>query len=99
MFPNAHIKTAGIEFVEFLVASSDAACGKERGHGIVDGFLYGRERRMCLVGTSKGVARVDIQFFLNDFQIVVGNDDVGIKDDEVLALTAFGTVVTRKAWT
>ena len=96
-FLDTQVEAAGIELVHFSLAAADATCGEKRGHGIVDGFLYGRERWMSTVGTAEGIAGLAVKFFLDDFQIVFGHDDIGIQDDEIVAMAAFGTIVAR--WT
>ena len=76
-----------------MLAASDATRGEKRGHGVVDGFLNRRKRLVGTVGTAKGVARLAVEFRLDGFQVVFGHDDVGIQDDEILALAAVGAVV------
>ena len=92
-FLDAKVETAGIEFVHFLLAATYAARGEKRGHRVVDGLLYGRERRMGAVGTTKGIARLSVQLFFDNFQVVFRNDDIGIQDDEIVTLAVLGTIV------
>ena len=72
------IEAAWIKLVQFLRTATDAACGEKRGHRIVDGLLYGRERRMSAVGAAKGVAKLAVKLAFDDFQIVFWHDDVRI---------------------
>ena len=53
---------------------------------------------MRSVGAAEGVAGLMVEFLLYDFQIVVGNDDIRIQDDEILALATFGTIIARWPW-
>ena len=55
----AHVVGTGIELVErpLLLAAADAARGEERRHGVRDGFLHRRERRVGGVGTAEGGER------------------------------------------
>ena len=92
-FLDAKVEAAGIESVHFLLAATYAARGEKRGHRVVDGFLYGRERIVCTVGTTKGVARLSVQLFFDAPQVVSRNDDIRIQDDEVVALAVLSTVV------
>ena len=76
IFPDTEVETAGVELVQLLFAAAYATCGEKRGHGIVDGFLYGRERWVSPVGAAKGVAGVVLKLLLDGFQIAFGDDDV-----------------------
>ena len=90
---DAKVEATRIELVHFFLAATDATRGEKRGHRIIDGLLYGRERRMGAVGTAEGVARLAVELFLDDFQIVFWHDDIGIQYNKVLALAALGAIV------
>ena len=92
-FLDAEVEAAGIEFVHFLLAASDATRGEKRGHRVVDGLLYGCERGMGTVGTAEGITRLSFQLFLDNLQVVFGNDNIGIQNDKIVTLAAFGTIV------
>ena len=90
---DAHVEAAGVELVHFLLASADAAGGEERGHGVVDGLLEIAERLVGTVGSSEGVGGAGLEFLLHGLQIARRQDAVGVQDDEVFPLAAFGAVV------
>lgn len=48
-----------------------------------------------MVWTSEGVAGFTVQFRLDDFQVIVGDDDVRVQDNEVVAMAVRGAVVAR----
>lgn len=42
-FLDTKVETAGVELVQLFLPASDATRGEKRGHGVIDGLLYGRE--------------------------------------------------------
>ena len=96
---DAQVETTRVELVHFFLSTTNATCGEKRGHRVVDGLLYGRERRMRPVGTAEGIARLTVEFGLYGLQVVFRHDDIGVQDDEVVALAALGAVVARRART
>lgn len=98
-FLNAQIEAAWVELVHLLFASTDAARGEEGGHRVIDGLLYGRERRVGAVGTPESIARLAVKFGLYGLQIVFRHDDIRVQNDEVLASAVFGPIVARRPWT
>lgn len=50
---DAHVKGAGVEFVELGFAAADTTGSEERGHRVADGLLDRRERGVGSVGTAE----------------------------------------------
>ena len=97
--PHAHVEAAGIELVHLLPPAPDAARGEERRHGVVDGFLHGRERRVRPVWSAEGVARLALQFMVDGLQVARRHDAVRVQDEEVFAPGTFGGIVARLSGT
>ena len=91
--PHAHVETARIELVHLLPSAPDAARGEERRHGVVDGFLQGRERGMGAVRSSESVTRLTPQFAVDRLHIAGRHDDVGVEDEQIIALRPPGGIV------
>ena len=96
--PDTHIETARIELVELLLPAPDAARRKKRSHGIADGFLNGRKRRMSTVWTAKRVRRILVQRPVYRFQIGFRKHDIRIQYQQIIALALRRAVVARPAW-
>ena len=53
---------------------------------------------MGAVGATESVAWLAVKLAYDDFQVVFRHDDVGVQDDEILALATFGTIIARWPW-
>ena len=96
--PYAHIERAWIELVQFLLPSSYASGGKERGHGVADGFLRISKRVVCAVWSAKGVGRFSFQFLFHLFQIGFRQHHIRVEHYQIFSLRPFCTVVTCLPW-
>ena len=95
--PDAHVETAGIELVHFLLAAPDAAGGEEGGHRVVDGLLHVGEIVGGLVGPTEGVGARAGDPVADGLDIARRQDAVGVEDDQVLALALAGAHVAGVA--
>ena len=93
LFGKAHIEGSRKEFVDLFGAAADAARRHQGGHGVVDGQLRVGKVLFGAVGTSVAVHIVFIQFFLDNGDIVRGEDAVGIEEQEVVAGGQFHALV------
>ena len=92
---HAHVERARVELIEFLLAAAYAARGEEGGHGVVDGLLHRRERRVRPVGPAESIARLARQFRVHRREIIGRHHHVRVEDKHILALGAFHAVVAR----
>ena len=95
--PDAHVETAGIELVHFLLAAPDAAGGEEGGHRVVDGLLHVGEIVGGLVGAPESVGARAGDPVADGLDIARRQDAVGVEDDQVLALALAGAHVAGVA--
>ena len=95
--PDAHVETAGIELVHFLLAAPDAAGGEEGGHRVVDGLLHVGEIVGGLVGATEGVGARLGDLVADGLDIARRQDAVGVENDQVIALALAGAHVAGVA--
>ena len=94
---HTHVERARIKLVHLLLSATDAASGEERRHGVVDGFLHGRERLMGAVGASKSIAGRGVEFRVNRLEIALRQHHVAVENDDILALRPFHAIIARSA--
>ena len=95
--PDAHVETAGIELVHFLLAAPDAAGGEEGGHRVVDGLLHVGEIGRRLVGAPESVGARAGDLVADGLDIARRQDAVGVENDQVIALALAGAHVAGVA--
>ncbi len=95
--PDAHVETAGIELVHFLLAAPDAAGGEEGGHRVVDGLLHVGEIVGGLVGPPESVGARLGDLVADGLDIARRQDAVGVEDDQVVAPALAGAHVAGVA--
>ena len=93
----AHVEAPGIELVHFLFSAPYAAGGEEGSHGVVDGFLHVRERRVRPVGASEHVRRLPSQFPFHCREVARRQDAVRVEDDKVVPGGPLRSVIARLA--
>lgn len=80
-FPNPHVETTRVELIHLLFPSTNATCRKERGHRVVDGFLYIRKAVRGLVRPSESVRSSFLQFLVYRFDVVGRQNAIRIEND------------------
>ena len=94
---DAHVEGAGIELVQFLLATPDASGGEEAGHGVADGLLCVGKRVVCPVGTAESVSRFALQFLFDGGEIAFGHHHVRVQHDKIFTPGPFCAVVAAHA--
>lgn len=79
-------------------ATTYAACGKERRHGVVDGFLCGAEILVGTVGPAKGIAWVGSELGIDCGQIAGGQHHVGVEYQYIFTRGALHAIVACLSW-
>src|SRR5690606_4353578 len=99
-FPNlpgySHIETSRMKNSHVVFVAPNSAGCKGTSHGIANCFLNGRERFMRCIRTTKRVPPIVFQTADNLLKIVIGYNNIRIKDNKVITFCTSETIVSRK---